>query len=434
VSYSAQDPSGSAPGCHSQALVAQETEINGVTASLVELRQHNGVLRLEIALKNSGDKEASSSKALRYSEVVLVDARSQQKHFAMKDADGHYLAGPVSDWNGGGRWFPRIARGQEARVWLFFEPLAAASKVTVQVPLMFPFDDVTVSEGAPSSATDAQGSIGGLNAHLVAARRATGQLKLQLKITSSAQTAISGAALRYVDVFIFDRGNKQKYPLLKDTEGNFQAQPVSDKNEGGRFFLSAVHPNEPALMSLTFPAPPDTVKQVDLILPEFTPLEGISISGMGGSAAGGVNVGGKSLGLESALKDLQAEVTPQEIKINLSADVLFDFDKADIKGQAEPSLQNVVTVLKSYPAAAVQIVGYTDGKGNSSYNQALSERRARAVAQWLEARSGLAAANFHILGMGMRNPVAPNTLPNGADNPEGRAKNRRVEIDVKKAG
>ena len=416
-----------------RALTAQETEINGVSASMVELRQYNGALRLEIVLKNSSDKEASAVKALQYSQVVLVDAQSRQKHFAMKDADGHYLAGPISDWNGGGRWFPKIARGEEARVWLFFEPLAAGSKVTVQVPLMFPFDDVVVSEAAPMSTTDAPGSMAQLNAHLVAAKRAAGQLKVQLKITNCGKTPLSGASVRYADVFIFDPRSKQKYPLLKDTEGNFQALPVSDKNDGGRWFLSAVHANEPGLMSLIFPAPPDSVQQIDLIIPNFTPLEAVPISGTGGSSAGGIGVGGKSLGLEGALKDLNAEVTPQEIRINLAADVLFDFDKADIKPLAEPSLQNVVTVLKSYPAAAVQIAGYTDGKGNSSYNQTLSEKRAQAVAQWLGTHSGLSAANFHTRGLGMKNPVAPNTLPNGADNPEGRAKNRRVEIVVNKS-
>jgi outer membrane protein OmpA-like peptidoglycan-associated protein len=125
-------------------------------------------------------------------------------------------------------------------------------------------------------------------------------------------------------------------------------------------------------------------------------------------------------------------VTPQEIKINLQGDVLFDFDKADLKPASEPSLEKVVTVLKAYPTAQVQIDGHTDGKGNASYNQGLSERRAASVAKWLGAHSGLNAANLHTKGWGATKPVAPNAKPDGSDNPEGRQKNRRVEITVRK--
>ena len=91
-------------------------------------------------------------------------------------------------------------------------------------------------------------------------------------------------------------------------------------------------------MSLTFQAPPDDVTSVDLVLPDFLPIEGVAIEGLGGAAAGGIAAAGKTLGLEGALKELKAEVTPQEIKIDLSADVLFDFDKADLKPAAEEKL------------------------------------------------------------------------------------------------
>ncbi len=92
---------------------------------------------------------------------------------------------------------------------------------------------------------------------------------------------------------------------------------------------------------------------------------------------------GRSTELERALKDLGAEVTPQEIKVNLSADLLFDFDKSEIKPMAEPELMKVATVLESYPNAQVNVEGHTDGKGSDAYNQPLSERRAAVVAQWL---------------------------------------------------
>ena len=116
----------------------------------------------------------------------------------------------------------------------------------------------------------------------------------------------------------------------------------------------------------------------------------------------------------------------REVRIYLPADVLFDFDKADLRPEAAPVLERVSTVLKSDPTAAASIEGHTDGKGNDQYNQALSERRAQSVRQWLVAHG--VTSSIAARGFGKMRPVAPNTLPNGADNPEGRQKNRRVEI------
>jgi outer membrane protein OmpA-like peptidoglycan-associated protein len=133
--------------------------------------------------------------------------------------------------------------------------------------------------------------------------------------------------------------------------------------------------------------------------------------------------------VQGALKDLGATVKGREIKINLAADVLFDFDKWDLRPEAGPALDKVVAVLQAYPKAAVLIEGHTDGKGNDQYNQKLSERRADSVRGWLAAH-GVGAA-ITVRGWGRSRPVAPNTRPNGADDPEGRQKNRRVEITVR---
>jgi outer membrane protein OmpA-like peptidoglycan-associated protein len=410
----------------------QETEVQGLTASLEELRQFNGVLRLKIALKNSGDKASSGSTALEYGKIMLIDAQSKQKHFGLKDADGHFLAGPISDWNGGGRWFPKVAKGETAFVWVLFEPVASGSKVSVQVPLMLPFDDVLVKDSAPSNTQVVQGSMPPLKARLISARRAEGKLRVNLKISNPSRTVAAGGAIRYTDVFVLDPKSKRKYPPLKDTEGIYQAQPLSDKNDGGRWFASYARPETETLMSIMFPAPPDAVNQVDIVVPGFLPFEAVPLVGSGGASDGGIGVAGQSMALEGVLKDLNAEVTPQEIKINLAADVLFDFDKADLKPEADPQLEKVVTVLRAYPTSQVEIDGHTDGKGSANYNQELSERRAATVAKWLAAHSGPSSASLHTIGFGATRPIAPNTKQDGSDNPEGRAKNRRVEIVVRK--
>jgi len=116
----------------------------------------------------------------------------------------------------------------------------------------------------------------------------------------------------------------------------------------------------------------------------------------------------------------------REVKIYLPADVLFDFDRADLRPQAGPVLERVASVLRTDPTASATIEGHTDGKGNDQYNQALSERRAQSVRLWLGGHG--VTSSMAARGLGKTRPVAPNTLPNGADNPEGRQKNRRVEI------
>ncbi len=136
-----------------------------------------------------------------------------------------------------------------------------------------------------------------------------------------------------------------------------------------------------------------------------------------------------SMPLEQALQALNALVVGQVIEVALSSDVLFDFDADQLKPEAEPSLQAVLAVLNNSDVARVEIIGHTDAKGTEAYNQDLSLRRAHAVQAWLT-RNGVDGALIQTEGRGESQPVAPNQLPDGRDNPEGRAKNRRVEIRV----
>jgi outer membrane protein OmpA-like peptidoglycan-associated protein len=139
-------------------------------------------------------------------------------------------------------------------------------------------------------------------------------------------------------------------------------------------------------------------------------------------------VEGKAQDISGLLRDLNAEVRGREVRIALNADVLFAFDKADLKPDARPSLDKVVAVLKSYPKAQARIEGHTDSKGDDAYNQKLSEKRAESVRKFLAA--GGATLRMTTRGWGEKKPVAPNAKPDGKDDPEGRQKNRRVEITV----
>lgn len=101
--------------------------------------------------------------------------------------------------------------------------------------------------------------------------------------------------------------------------------------------------------------------------------------------------------------------------------ILFDFDKATIRPDSKPTLDEIVKFLKTRPQISVVVAGHTDAKGGFDYNLDLSQRRARAVVEALTA-AGVAAGRLKPFGVGMAAPVASN------DSEAGRAKNRRVEL------
>ena len=89
-----------------------------------------------------------------------------------------------------------------------------------------------------------------------------------------------------------------------------------------------------------------------------------------------VDIVGMTSGIQGVLQDLKAKVTEHEVKIELDADVLFDFDKYNLRPEAADSLREVGEVAKSYGNSPVLIEGHTDSKGSPPYNMKLSENRA----------------------------------------------------------
>jgi outer membrane protein OmpA-like peptidoglycan-associated protein len=164
--------------------------------------------------------------------------------------------------------------------------------------------------------------------------------------------------------------------------------------------------------------------------PDVRTLKGLK-AGVGG---GGLALTAKVEQLEQAIKDLGAEVKPMEIQVELASDVLFDFDKADIKPAAQAELEKLALIIREKRRGDVRIAGHTDAKGSEAYNQKLSERRAEAVKAWLADKGGIDPGVMKTRGYGETQPVAPNTKPDGTDDPEGRQKNRRVEIVIQTGG
>jgi outer membrane protein OmpA-like peptidoglycan-associated protein len=102
--------------------------------------------------------------------------------------------------------------------------------------------------------------------------------------------------------------------------------------------------------------------------------------------------------------------------------IYFDFDKAEIKPDSKPQLDQIGKLLSDHPDIKLTVTGHTDNQGNADYNLALSRRRADAIVAALVRDYGVAAGRLNAQGMGASAPIASN------DTDEGRAKNRRVEL------
>jgi outer membrane protein OmpA-like peptidoglycan-associated protein len=124
--------------------------------------------------------------------------------------------------------------------------------------------------------------------------------------------------------------------------------------------------------------------------------------------------------------------TEKEVTIDLSSDILFDFNKWSIRPDASKALTAVETILSKHPKADINLEGHTDSVGSDQYNKDLSMKRALSVREWFIENSDIPARRFKPIGLGEARPVAPNAHPDGSDNPEGRQKNRRVTIVVQK--
>lgn len=121
----------------------------------------------------------------------------------------------------------------------------------------------------------------------------------------------------------------------------------------------------------------------------------------------------------------------RELVFELGADLLFDFDRAELRPEAEPVLRALLEQVKAkLRKPRFRVEGHTDAKGEEAYNQRLSERRAASVRDWLVRKGGVASAAIVTTGWGETRPVAPNTRPDGSDDPVGRQRNRRVVVTV----
>ncbi len=171
-------------------------------------------------------------------------------------------------------------------------------------------------------------------------------------------------------------------------------------------------------------------RQPDLLLEDIRTLHK-SIRELPGLQHTGLTLKENIEDLQQALALLNAEILASEIRISLSADLLFDFDQYKVKPEAAAELRTLITVLRETDSGKVRIVGHTDALGGEAYNQRLSEQRAESIKRWFlgpgKVGTGIV---IQTIGLGESEPVAPNLNIDGSDNVSGRALNRRVELFI----
>lgn len=151
-------------------------------------------------------------------------------------------------------------------------------------------------------------------------------------------------------------------------------------------------------------------------------LIGAGIGAIAGGAIGSyMDKQQRELEQRTAGSGIEVERQGEEIAIKLPSGITFDTNQAILKPEMRPALDEVAKTLASYQSTFIDVTGHTDSTGTDAINQPLSERRASAVADYLQYQ-GVQRARIATKGYGAQFPVASN------DTEEGRAKNRRVEI------
>ncbi|MEJ2670040.1 MAG: OmpA family protein [Gammaproteobacteria bacterium] len=148
---------------------------------------------------------------------------------------------------------------------------------------------------------------------------------------------------------------------------------------------------------------------------------------VGGSA--GAYMDNQERKLRERLQGTGVSVTRDgsNIYLNMPGNLTFEVDSSNIRSSFYEVLESVNLVFKEFKNTQIQISGHTDSSGSDSYNKNLSEQRANSVLRYFTAK-GLSASRFYAVGYGESRPIADNATP------EGRARNRRVEIEIVPAG
>ncbi len=124
------------------------------------------------------------------------------------------------------------------------------------------------------------------------------------------------------------------------------------------------------------------------------------------------------------LEPIAVSAVEENVTVVLN-NIFFDFDKSTLKPESHPELNRIISLMNDKPTMQIEIAGHTDASGPEKYNLTLSEKRAKAVVQYLT-HQGVSDKRISVVFYGEKHPIAPNTTV------DGRSKNRRVEFKILK--
>ncbi|MBV9456343.1 MAG: OmpA family protein [Bradyrhizobium sp.] len=315
-------------------------------------------------------------------------------------------------------------------------------------------DELSTSVMRPTPVNSATGLVAGnlpggqgSKSYYVALDLKAGDLIAQLQVAGTANTGkrvdfeLLDASARMIDSVYVMAGLDPKGEATKtfpiDHAGRYVVRLTADGKESGTYCVlmggtalpTAKAPSCPApaapvlVVAAPTPPPPAAVPApAPVVVPAPQPIAASAPPVVTPAPVAVPDV------IKPAPKVVEVITTKCEERLRVGSDFLFDFDRAELRPEAEPALaelaRHVVDARK-----VVMIEGHTDAKGTDTYNQGLSERRATAVRIALAGR-GLPYGMLNIRGFGKSRPVAPNQKPDGSDDPDGRQRNRRVEVVI----
>lgn len=278
---------------------------------------------------------------------------------------------------------------------------------------------------------------GGGKSYYFAADLSAGVLQTQIKVSASSSAVRSitlellGADSRTRDSYYVKTSSNQQneasraFPI--DSSGTFNLKVTVEGPETGRFCVLLGGSALPGVTSADCPqdpAPPPVVAapRVEPVAPvaPVTPVAPVAPP-----ARTEITVVPAP---PPPPKTVEVVTTRCEQRLRVGSELLFDFNKSAIRPEARPALEYVARVIQQ-TGKPVLIEGHTDSIGSDAYNMRLSELRALTVQNEL-ARQLSPMLPMESLGYGKMQPIADNQNADGTDNPEGRQRNRRVEIVV----
>ena len=146
---------------------------------------------------------------------------------------------------------------------------------------------------------------------------------------------------------------------------------------------------------------------------------------------------GKAVPKEELVKQVNSKIFKMDIRLNklelnkaiVLENIYYDFDQSAIREDAAIELDKLVDILEDNPKIRIELGSHTDNKGEASYNQKLSQKRAESAVSYI-IEKGIEENRIEAKGYGESNPIAKNTKEDGSDNAVGRQKNRRTQFKV----